>query len=109
MKDDLRFTEAKPVTGGREVWSKTGLEYGATIADKSFFQARYAVRHWWTGPIKCKQPQRGVWGGPPDGGASQVVAARKLAFAPRGKLALAQVIGRDLWEIGFKKAAPKPR
>src|SRR5439155_3504279 len=29
MKDDLRFREAKPVTGGREQWAKDGLEYGA--------------------------------------------------------------------------------
>src|SRR5262245_25537277 len=30
MKDDLRFKEAKAITGGREMWSKQGLEYGAT-------------------------------------------------------------------------------
>jgi MYXO-CTERM domain-containing protein len=48
-----------------------------------------------------------VWGGPPDGG-SQVIAASKLAFAPRGKLDLSTVIGRDLWEIGYKKARKSP-
>ena len=37
------------------------------------------------------------------------MAANKVAFAPRGKLALAGVIKRDLWEIGFKKAAPPPQ
>src|SRR5205807_2395367 len=67
IKDDLRFKEAKPVTGGREVWTKEGLEYGAVPSEQNFFQARFAVRHWWTGAIKCKNPQRGVWGGPPDG------------------------------------------
>jgi hypothetical protein len=109
MKDDLRFKEAKPVVGGREEYSKSGIEYGATPSDKNFFQARYAIRYWWNGPIKCKDPQRGVWGGPPDGRDTSVVAARKTAFAPRGKLALGQIIGRDLWEIGFKKEAPPPK
>ena len=108
MKDDLRFREAAPITGGREVWSKQGLEYGATPASQNNFQARYAIRNWWTGPIKCSNPQRGVWGGPPNGGANQLVSATKSAFAPRGKLELASVIKRDLWEIGYKKSAPGP-
>jgi hypothetical protein len=108
MKDDLRFAEAKPVTGGRERYSKSGIEYGAVPAKQSFFQARYAIRHWWTGPIKCSAPHRGVWGGPPDGSSTATIGASKVAFAPRGKLALGQVIGRDLWEIGFKKQAARP-
>ncbi len=113
MKDDLRFKEAKPVTGGREQWSKQGLEYGAAPSAENYFQARYAMRHWWTGAIRCKNPQRGVWGGPPDGNFQPTIAASKLAFAPRGKLALPTMIKRDLWEIGLKKdsapPAPAPR
>ena len=108
MKDDLRFREAPPVTGGREQWSKQGLEYGAVPSQQNFFQARYAIRHWWTGAIACKAPQRGVWGGPPDGNYQQTIAAGRTAFAPRGKLELATVIGRDLWEINYKKAAATP-
>ncbi|CAN5814658.1 hypothetical protein BH11MYX3_BH11MYX3_10340 [soil metagenome] len=109
MKDDLRFREAAPITGGREVWSKQGLQYGASPASENNFQARYAIRYWWTGPMRCKNPQRGVWGGPPNGGNTQVMAANKTAFAPRGKLELASVIKRDLWEIGYKKSAPAPK
>ena len=112
MKDDLRFREAKAVVGGREIATKDGLEYGARdnkTASESFFQARYAIRYTWTGPMKCKNPQRYVWGGPPDGRATQLIAASNVAYAPRGKLQLASVIKRNLWEIGFKKAAtPKP-
>jgi len=108
MKDDLRFREAKPVTGGRETYAKDGIEYGAKPSDQNFFQARYAVRHWWAGPMACKNPQRGVWGGPPDGNPTQTIAASKTAFAPRGKMQLGTVIGRDLWEIGVKKGAAKP-
>ncbi|HUS27940.1 MAG TPA: DUF2330 domain-containing protein [Kofleriaceae bacterium] len=106
MKDDLRFKEAKAVTGGREEWTKKGLEYGATPSEENFFQARYAIRHWWTGPIKCKNPQRGVWGGPTgDEVDDGTISAQNLAFTPRGKLALATVIQRDIWEIGYKKQA----
>ncbi len=108
MKDDLRFKEAAPITGGREMWSKQGLEYGAAPASVNHFQARYAIRYWWTGAIKCKNPQRGVWGGPPNGGNNQILAAGKTASAPRGKLELASVIKRDLWEIGYKRGAAQP-
>jgi hypothetical protein len=103
MKDDLRFKEAKAITGGREHWSKQGLEYGAQPSSENYFQARYAIRHWWTGAITCQNPQRGVWGGPPDGRHSSTIAAGDVAFAPRGKMELASVIKRDLWEIGYKR------
>ncbi|HWO17199.1 MAG TPA: DUF2330 domain-containing protein [Kofleriaceae bacterium] len=108
MKDDLRFREAKPITGGREVYGKAGIEYSAQPASQNNFQARYVIRHWWAGPIKCANPRRAVWGGPPDGGASQVIAASKTAFAPRGKLQLASMLTRDLWEIGYKRASAAP-
>jgi hypothetical protein len=108
MKDDLRFREAKPVTGGREEWSKSGIEYGANPSEQNFFQARYVVRHYWSGPIKCAHPQRYVWGGPPDGVDSQTIAASKVAFAPRRKLDLSKMITRDLWEIGYKKERKAP-
>ncbi len=104
IKDDLMFREAKPVTGGREIRTRKGLEYGATPSAQNFFQARYSIRHWWTGPIRCQNPRRGVWGGPPDGGANQIIAAGRTAFTPRGKLQLASVVQRDIWEIGFKRA-----
>jgi len=103
MKDDLRFRVAKPVTGGREQWSKQGIEYGATPSPQNYFQARYAIRHAWTGPIRCEHPVRNVWGGPPDGNYQPTIAASKLAFAPRGKLEVASVVKRDLWEIGLKR------
>jgi hypothetical protein len=105
MKDDLRFRVARPVTGGREQWSKQGIEYGATPSPQNYFQARYAIRHAWTGPIRCEHPVRNVWGGPPDGNDQPTIAASKLAFAPRGKLEVAGVVKRDLWEIGLKRAA----
>ena len=49
MKDDLRFREARPVTGGREVYSRSGIESGAVPSTQNNFQARYAIRTPWTG------------------------------------------------------------
>jgi len=71
------------------------------------FQGRYAIRHEWTGPIACASPVRGVWGGPP--GNQQIaapMAATDLAFVPRGKVQLAQMVRRDVPEIGVV-ALPK--
>jgi len=76
------------------------------------FQARYAIRHRWTGPIACDHPVRGRWGGPPadrsGGGGGPPpgpVAARDLAFAPRGKLQLAAVVAQDVPEIALVATA----
>jgi hypothetical protein len=103
MKDDLRFREAKGITGGREMRNAQGeLEHGAVASAESFFQARYAIRHHWTGPVTCASPRWGVWGGPPDGRTNQLVAATKLAFAPRGALALPDVIKSDIPELGVQ-------
>ena len=45
MKDDLRFREAKAVTGGREIWTRRAGHrvLGATPSAQNFFQARYAI------------------------------------------------------------------
>jgi hypothetical protein len=89
------------------VWNgKGGLETGAIASSQNYFQGRYAIRHGWTGAVKCAAPQRGRWGGPPDGAMQQTLAANKTAFAPRGKIALGSMIGRDLTEIGVKRTAP---
>jgi hypothetical protein len=111
LTDDLRFRVADAVTGGREQYSSNNqLEHGATKSAENFFQARYAIRHPWTGAVKCQNPRRGIWGGPPDGN-NQVIAASKLAFAPRGKIALGDVVLRDLPEIKVwrgQSTAPTP-
>ncbi|HTR49079.1 MAG TPA: DUF2330 domain-containing protein [Kofleriaceae bacterium] len=105
MKDDLRFRAAAGITGGRETRNWDGeLEHGASPSGESYFQARYAIRHHWTGPVTCSRPRWGIWGGPPDGRSNQMVAATKLAFAPRGALSLPSVITKDIPEIGVKKS-----
>jgi MYXO-CTERM domain-containing protein len=107
IKDDLVFKEAKAVVGGRERRRGKELEKGASPSGINNFQARYAIRHEWTGPIECENPVRGRWGGPPRGmrrHRSRPTPAVNLAFAPRGKLKLASMVRQSVPEIGL--AAP---
>jgi hypothetical protein len=88
LTDDLVFKKAEAVTGGRESYGT--LERGAKVGGQwNNFQARYAIRHAWTGAMTCEHPQRGRWGGPPGGGVRQPIAAQQIAFAPRGQITLA--------------------
>lgn len=93
LADDLVFRAAQPIAGGREVMGAGGtLEQGATPAGFNNFQARYAIRHAWTGAVACENPRRGIWGGPPGGLKPALEAATGLAFAPRGKVQLASFV-----------------
>jgi hypothetical protein len=103
IKDDLVFKTADPIVGGREMRTDKGrLEKRATKSSVNNFQARYAIRHWWTGKIACKNPVRGRWGGPPNGRQPRPSPALQLAFAPRGKVKLPSLLISDVPEIGVK-------
>jgi MYXO-CTERM domain-containing protein len=85
LGDDLFFRAAPPIVGGREFVQTAGrLEQGARPDANNNFQARYAIRHPWTGPIACAHPQRGMWGGPPNGGEPSTKAAARTALIARG-------------------------
>jgi MYXO-CTERM domain-containing protein len=85
LGDDLVFRDAPPIVGGREFLQSNGKpEQGARADATNNFQARYAIRHPWTGPIACKNPRRGVWGGPPNSEMAKAVQpAAKIGFLPR--------------------------
>jgi hypothetical protein len=108
---DIVFKAAPPIAGGREVRGPGGaLEHGAIASPVNNFQGRYAMRHAWTGPIACENPQRGIWGGPPAwlaSAGSQPVAATKTAYAPRGAQ-LAMSLRTDIPELDVKAAGPAP-
>ena len=108
VRSDLVFRAATPITGGRENWTGKTIEHGATPAKLNNFQGRYAIRHPWTGEIKCKSPVRGVWGAPPDGREPDPVAATGLAYAARGKVRLPRFLNSDVPELRLK-AYRKPR
>ena len=112
--NDLVFSKAPPIVGGREQTAPNGtLEHGAQHAETNNFQGRYAIRHAWTGAIACTNPQRGRWGGPPAGsqiagGTPPPLPAMNLAFAPRGKISLPDVLAQDVPEIAVKQGVPLP-
>ncbi|MFO0649686.1 MAG: DUF2330 domain-containing protein [Polyangiales bacterium] len=115
LTEDLIFQEASAVVGGREfVTDQSGRpEQGARPAEYggNNFQARYAIRHPWTGPIRCAHPIRGRWGGPPDGHAHETIAARDLAEVPRGQIRLSSVIRSPIPPVtmgGGARRAPNP-
>ncbi len=107
VTEDLVFKKAEAIAGGREHMGANGrLEERSQPSGINNFQARYAIRHEWTGAITCKAPVRGRWGGPPRGvGGGGVKPALDLAFAPRGKTELAMLVRQDIPEIEVKAAA----
>jgi MYXO-CTERM domain-containing protein len=106
LGEDLVFKAATAIAGGREMRTDGKvLENGAQAAPTNNFQARYAIRHPWMGEVACKEPNRGIWGGPPksDSGldfAPAPLAAQKTAFVPRGALALASFVTTPVSELG---------
>jgi MYXO-CTERM domain-containing protein len=101
VTEDLVFKAAEPIVGGREhVVANGKLEERSRPDSINNFQARYAIRHEWTGPITCKNPVRGRWGGPPNGATGGgVKPALDLAFAKRGEAKLPELVRQDIPEI----------
>jgi MYXO-CTERM domain-containing protein len=109
--NDLVFRKGTAIVGGREHRDQSGkLEERARPEEGGInnFQGRYAIRHPWKGEIKCQNPQRGIWGGPPGGGEPTKQVATDLAFAPRGKVQLPNLVAQDIPEIGVKQGVPLP-
>jgi hypothetical protein len=111
LAEDLVFKKAPPIIGGREMLgANRKVERGAKDASFNNFQARYVIRHAWSGPIACANPIRGRWGGPPPGVKhSGPQAAQDLAFAPRGKVSLKTFVSFNVTgpsSIREKKNAP---
>ena len=84
------------------------LEHGAVSSGQNNFQGRYAIRHQWSGPIACKNPVRGTWGGPPGGSQPKAAAATNTAFAARGKLQLAAFVKGPLPDVVALPGAATP-
>jgi hypothetical protein len=111
LTEDIVFREAPAVSGGRETPGANGrLEQGARPAEYggNNFQARYAIRHPWTGPVRCAHPVRGRWGGPPGGAAPPPAAARDLAEATRGRLRLASYVRSPIPALSRGSTPPAP-
>ncbi len=121
LTDDLVFRPAPSIVGGREEYDPHGkLEQGASPQPGGYnnFQGRYIMRHPWTGPVQCANPQRGIWGGPP-GGASMVPqgalspnsqggAAPAPATSPLGGRDLATLVNQSVPELGVTPTPMTP-
>ncbi len=109
LSDDLMFRQAAAATGGRGVTvdANGGLERGGRVDAQGTnnFQARYAIRHPWTGAITCANPQRGRWGGPPDGQQPATVAAKDLAEIGRASVPIADNVYTPIPELNIRAAA----
>jgi hypothetical protein len=109
VPNDLVFRAAPPIAGGREEYNEQRrLEERSHPDEINNFQGRYAIRHPWTGPITCDNPVRGRWGGPPDGEEIATQPATNLAFAPRGKVQLPNLVAQDVPEVDVKAGVPLP-
>lgn len=108
LGEDLIFKEAPAIAGGREQYGRAEQDHGAERAGTNNFQARYVIRHPWTGPIACTNPRRGVWGGPPPGVAGGgPKAAAKIAYVPRGGVQLSSFVKQGVPDVGIN-AQPAP-
>jgi hypothetical protein len=64
------------------------------------------ARHPWTGPIACRWPERGLWGGPPSA-RGRLPPKLRDPQVTRGKLELASVLRTRLDTVGVDaKVAP---
>ncbi|HEV8321947.1 MAG TPA: DUF2330 domain-containing protein [Myxococcota bacterium] len=111
LGEDLILRKAAGIVGGREFLADgKKLEKGSRPSGVNNFQARYAIRHPWTGAIACDKPERGIWGGPPDKPWAKFPPAPALdtAYAPRGSVKLASFVLEDVPELGVKAGAAGP-
>ncbi|MGD0525220.1 MAG: DUF2330 domain-containing protein [Polyangiaceae bacterium] len=117
LGEDIVFRPAAPIVGGREFLAAESagpgstpvLEKGSTPSSQNNFQARYVIRHPWSGAVACLSPHYGVWGGPPGtrDAPPTTRAAAKLAYAPRGGVELASVVRQDIPELGVTSKQPE--
>ncbi len=100
LDDDLVFRAAPAVMGGRGEPNRGGrMDREVAPSGVNNFQGRYAILHWWPRAITCEHPQRGRWGGPPNGMQPRPVAARDLATQPRRPRELDRYLRRPVPEL----------
>ncbi|MFT3709057.1 MAG: DUF2330 domain-containing protein [Archangium sp.] len=101
--EDLVFKAAKPIVGGREFLTDgKSLEQGFKEDSWNNFQARYAIRYPWTGPVKCEKPVWGRWGGPPQGTEKLTNAATGTAFVERDPQKVEKLAESPVAELQLK-------
>ena len=110
LGEDLVLRAAPPIVGGREFLSNgTTLEQGAQPSSSNNFQARYAIRHPWTGPVACSEPVFNQWGGPPEGSkaSEETLSARGAAFVKRDATKVEKPAESPIAELKIKGLKPE--
>jgi len=109
LSEDLVFTEAVPVVGGRgNAGRSTEPPGGVEQSSVNNFQGRYIIRHYWEGEVECQKPVWGRWGGPPRGQKNETKAATNLASAKRDSVKLKTIVRSNLPQLELPgKGAPK--
>ena len=109
LGEDLIFKAASPIVGGREFIRGKRVEQGSHESSINNFQARYIIRHRWTGKITCENPRRGRWGGPPrwiaaknQNASSRPAVATDLGLRKRRKVPVANYVLQHVPEIGLR-------
>ncbi|MFO0599098.1 MAG: DUF2330 domain-containing protein [Myxococcaceae bacterium] len=108
LGEDLVFKAAGPIVGGREFLTDgKSLEQGSRQDSWNNFQARYAIRYPWTGPVACRNPVYGRWGGPPTGVAETKGAGADSAFVTRDPDKVEKLAESPIAELQLKGLKPK--
>ena len=105
LGDDLSFREAAAAVGGRGIPTPSGhIDQSVAIGGgTSAFQGRYTILHWWSGAITCDAPQRGNWGGPPDGSSGLATPPRAITDGlPTPYRSLGRLVREDITSLGIE-------
>ncbi|MCB9796430.1 MAG: DUF2330 domain-containing protein [Alphaproteobacteria bacterium] len=109
LGEDLVFRAAPPMAGGRGTPDREGelREQQPQSDSRNNFQGRYVILHPWEGEITCDDPQRGVWGGPPNGPRPEILPApsamKRGAAKPAAPVSLGRLVDQDIPWIGVTK------
>ncbi len=107
LSEDLLFRIARPMAGGRAERADGGGPQVAKVDPVNNFQGRYVVRHYWPKKLTCEQPQRGVWGGPPDGRSPSPSVAMGNSEAPPAGIQLEKLVRGSAPALGIgKRSSP---
>jgi len=110
--DDLVFEASNAIEGGRGGYSGRPLPHGVQTASVNNFQGRYYILNHWRGPVSCKNPNYGVWGGPPSqsmyvAGGNRPSVATGTAFAKNRKVRLGGYLAQSVPELRFRYGSEK--
>ena len=104
LSEDLVFTPARPVRGGRGAGGINQEQPGAVeLSDVNQFQGRYIIRHYWQGEVSCDEPRYGVWGG----SGSKTQAPSGLGRAQKSVTALNDMVRSSLPRLKIR-GKPEP-